>query len=64
MPNPFIPRPENRLVLLASAGFQETRATWHKFVETRRSTGGYEFVFECMESGARRRYGLQTAFGS
>lgn len=60
-------QPEITNPLLPSVGFDLLRATRHKFVGfepmiikyTHGSKPGHAMIFECEETGARRRWGYQ-----
>lgn len=58
------PRPETLVAILPSAGIKPETWTEHRYAETLEcivtGPGGgdaYEFMFECMETGVRRRWG-------
>lgn len=65
-----IPTPEVLEAWLPSDGHPDNRATKHKFVETVEATAMFgdtgtvahtihAFMYECTETGARRRWGFQ-----
>ena len=64
-----MPVPETKRAKLRSAGFEgETCFTAHTYAETRgpitvAGERGYEFIFVCTETLARRRYGFVRVAG-
>lgn len=67
----IVPQPKSKRAKLMSAGCR--RPTWHIYVATMECTvprvggangevlggPGWEFLFECEETGAQRRWGLE-----
>jgi hypothetical protein len=64
---PRLSDPDNKHPLLPSAGFDLMKSTRHKFIGFEKITIKYTtgerpangLIFECEETGARRRWGYQ-----
>jgi hypothetical protein len=56
------PEPQTKTVWLASDGYAKLTVTKHFFVHTVKEKHGWAFIFECAETGTKRRFGLQEAF--
>lgn len=62
----MIPKPETKSAVLFCDAIR--RPTWHKYVvtaasETLGGERGWEHVFECVETGAQRRWGFEDRKG-
>jgi hypothetical protein len=53
------PEPETKTAILASAGHTKFKLTRHRYLRTELThKGTWAFIFECLETGKTRRWGV------